>query len=658
LSSANLSVKATGSTTLKCSWAYYGIPAGHQFCLYMKKTGSPSTPPTIFYPAGTRSGSNTFSGLTSGANYTFYCYDYIDSSHYTELYRVSKTMSYSPPPPPPPKTSGTLSANATSPTTVSLNYSYKNGSSVTLFRDSDLVITFGSGTNSGVYEDTVDPDTVYVYTLRNGATIGSKLLASATIGTPPLPAEGTLSGQVIDSATIDLTYSFSYGTNVSLFRGTTKVTTFGSGSGSGTYRNGDLSPDTSYTYYLRDGSAVEDTLLATVTKKTLKEARKAIIERGKILPLSSQITIFDSTLTCLGIIEKYTYTYWNFKYRSVGDFKLIINRYLPKTEYLIKGNLLALYVAGYYRAGIIEYKGIKLDEGGKITEDYEITGRLLGGLLSERLALHITDSGTGYDSQNTLASTAMRHYVNVNCMDAINTDRNYPLLYLEDPDPEAGGNIKYDARFQYISELNEEICLASGLGWEIVLDPINKKMIFMIIEGLDRSFGNGVNSPITFSPKFENIRFINYVDSNINSKNVAYVAGQGEADLRDVDEVAYLGASYTGMARREIFIDARDADATDKMLQRGNERLVELGETKIIEIENLASGPFSYGKDFYLGDIVTAEHPDIVSANVRVIEAIIEIDSERLIQNSLIFGKSFPDLINIKSKDTLPEIRR
>ena len=203
-------------------------------------------------------------------------------------------------------------------------------------------------------------------------------------------------------------------------------------------------------------------------------------------------------------------------------------------------------------------------------------------------------------------------------MDATDTDRNFPLLYLETPDGERGV-IKYDGRFQYISEICEEISLATGLGWDIVLDPTNKRMVFTIIEGLDRSWGNGVNSVVMFSPKFGNVRLISYLDSSINSKNVAYVAGQGEAEARDVDEIEYLGQTYTGMDRREFLIDARDLDDGDKMAQRGNERLAEFGEEKIIEIENLSTGPFSYGEDFYLGDIVTIDDPEIVSADLLLI---------------------------------------
>ena len=616
----------------------------------------------VYLGAGAQTGSFNQTGLQPSTQYRFGLYDYYSQSDYTQLGSLQYATTEAESPPPPPTPSGTLSAEVVDPTTVSLNYSYSNGTDVSLFRDSTLVSTFGSGSGSGVYEDSgLAPDTEFTYTLRNGATIGSTLLATATVGTPVLPAEGTLSAQVIDSATIDLTYTFDDGTDVSLFRGTTRITTFGSGAGSGTYRNGSLTPDTSYTYYLRNGTATSSEQLATATGKTLKEAKKAIIAQGKILPLTSLVTIFDSTLTAQGILEDYEYLNWNFRYRDISDFKLIINRYKSNVEYLIKGNVLALYVAGYYRAGIIESIEIGLDDKGKISENYIITGRGLKGLLAERIALNGTATGTGYDSQSAVASTAMRHYVNVNCMDATDVDRNYPLLFLEDPDPVAGGSIKYDARFQYISEIMKEISLASGLGWDIVLDPTNKKMVFTIIEGLDRSWDNGVNSVVSFSPKFGNIKLITYLDSNIGSKNVAYVAGQGEANARDVDEVTYLAAGYTGMLRREVLIDARDLDATDKMLQRGNERLVEPGETKVFEMENLNAGPFSYGEDFYLGDIVTANYPNIIEADLRVIESRIEITPKDLIQNSLLFGKQFPDFFIInenKTRNTLPEIRR
>ena len=78
-----------------------------------------------------------------------------------------------------------LSAEAVSATEVKLSYATNNVTNATIFRDSDKVVTVGSGNVSGVYNDKdLAPDTVFVYTLRNGDTIGATKLAEATVGTP------------------------------------------------------------------------------------------------------------------------------------------------------------------------------------------------------------------------------------------------------------------------------------------------------------------------------------------------------------------------------------------------------------------------------------------------------------------------------------------
>jgi len=372
------------------------------------------------------------------------------------------------------------------------------------------------------------------------------------------------------------------------------------------------------------------------------------------------VSIFDSSLTLLGIIDNYEYLKFHFKHRTIDNFQININRYKNNVSYLELGNIIAVYINGSYRSGIIESKELTLTEEGKISESYTIIGRGLDGLLAERIALYATDSGTGYDSQSGYAETLMRHYVNVNCISSANTDRNYSLLELE-ADQERGGSVKYDGRFQYISEIEEEISLASGLGWEITLDTDNKKFKFHVYEGKDRSWENGVNSVVCFSPEFGNIKLLGFRTSRINSKNVAYVAGQGEANLRDVDEVTKDAGSFTDTGRREFLIDARDLDTTDKMLQRGNERLAEVGEETVIEMENLNTDAYRFGYEYDLGDIITVKYPEIVEMDARIIEVIMEITEREGMINKIVVGRTYPDIISIlknENKNMYPEIRR
>ena len=372
------------------------------------------------------------------------------------------------------------------------------------------------------------------------------------------------------------------------------------------------------------------------------------------------ISVFDSSLTLKGIIDDYEYLKFNFRYRTVDNFTLKINRYKNNTDYLIKGAIIATYINGKYRAGIIESKDLSLNDKGKISEVYTINGRGLDGLMANRIALYATDSGTGYDSQNGKAETIMKHYVDVNCVSSAIASRNYSLLEIE-TDTALGDTILYEARFQYLHDILEEISLVSNLGWDIWLDVPNKKFKFKVYAGVDRSWNNGVNSPVVFSPENGNIKLVGYYESLLNSKNVAYVGGQGEANLRDVDEVAKDAGTYTDLNRREIFIDARDLDTTAKMLVRGNEKLAELGEENSIEIENINTEYYRFGYEYDVGDIVTIKYPDIIEVDARILEVALEITPNDGLTNKIIIGREFPDLISyIKQNNSniSPEIRR
>lgn len=73
---------------------------------------------------------------------------------------------------------------------------------------------------------------------------------------------------------ITLSYDAENVTNASIFRGSTRIRTVGSGNVFGTYRDTGLSPDTSYVYYLRDGRYTSSDRLARVVCSTDYEEEK------------------------------------------------------------------------------------------------------------------------------------------------------------------------------------------------------------------------------------------------------------------------------------------------------------------------------------------------------------------------------------------------
>lgn len=86
---------------------------------------------------------------------------------------------------------------------------------------------------------------------------------------PPLPAtSGSISCSTIDHNKIRISYSVNNSSNARLFRGASVIITIGSGTSSSIVTASNLSPDTDYTFYLRDGTNSTATLLAKVNCRT------------------------------------------------------------------------------------------------------------------------------------------------------------------------------------------------------------------------------------------------------------------------------------------------------------------------------------------------------------------------------------------------------
>jgi Siphovirus ReqiPepy6 Gp37-like protein len=371
------------------------------------------------------------------------------------------------------------------------------------------------------------------------------------------------------------------------------------------------------------------------------------------------VLVFDNNLNYVAQIDDYEYFRWTRRWRKSHDWELQINRYKENSQYLKEDYFVVVERNGKFRAGMIEFKELQLNTGGKGSENWKISGRSLGGLFDQQLALHNVSSGNGYDEQNDAAEQVMRHYVNVNAINPMSLERTIPYLSLM-PDLGRGTNVNYRARFQTLTELLEEISLRSGLGWETTFEIDQRRFLFEVLEGKDLSPGNLANNPpVIFSPEFGNIKEIGYRYSKVDSRNVCYVAGQGEAQNR-VIQIVQDGAPV-GLSRRETFVDARDLETNEQLIQRGQETLSELKSEISVEFQHLKGGPFTYLTDFDLGDIIHVEYPEIVSMDARIIEVTEEVTVEAGEIFTLGVGKEFPDLISVikkQNRNYQTEVRR
>lgn len=344
------------------------------------------------------------------------------------------------------------------------------------------------------------------------------------------------------------------------------------------------------------------------------------------------IRIFDKNINFLGEVDNYTSLFYIRKWSTFGEFEFHISK--NNRELFKKGNIIMLGKDGY-KAGVIEY----VEDNEEENKDIIVKGF---GLLYY-LSLRITVPGTGvaYDTYNTNIETIMYNLVDKNAINATDTNRKIQLLE-NATNKNKGGNLNFQTRYKSLDEELFKLSNTSGLGINIRLDYKNKKLIFEVIEGINRSYYQSVNPTCIFSKKYDNITKRNYIESDIGYKNVGYVAGQGEGADR---ELVVVNNTFSGIDRRETFIDARDIPEGGNMslADRGKVKLAENTQVKTFECE---VNTRDYKKSWDLGDTVTIKDEELgITQDYRVVE-VKEIYEKTGNKVETVFGVTIPTLVD------------
>ncbi|WP_409974157.1 siphovirus ReqiPepy6 Gp37-like family protein [Bacillus sp. Bva_UNVM-123] len=401
--------------------------------------------------------------------------------------------------------------------------------------------------------------------------------------------------------------------------------------------------------------------------KIIGTSAKAVLDKFIVnTPIGQKyrksIRILSPSMEMLAEIDDYESLMFTRSWNGIGDFDMSINRYKNYTEYLQEGNLI-LVGAQMNKVFIILHQEIELDENGKATENLLIKGYHLKVVISEKITLPPVH--TAYDKKSGTAEEVMKHYVNNNVVNPIDSNRRRHEVVLA-ANQNRGANVSWQSRFKNLAEEIVEISLITGLGWNVLLDWENKKWIFEVQDGRDLTADQNILPPVIFSPQFESIQSLQYVKSKLNYRNVAYVAGQGEG----VDRRVIVVGDVTGAIRREVFIDARDVaeeteddppkqrpekDIIKDLTDRGNQKLQDFLQEEYLEGQILTHSTFVYEEDYDLGDIVTVQNIDWgVTLNARITE-IKEIYETNGFRIEAVFGNNRPTLIK-KIKQELAQM--
>ena len=357
------------------------------------------------------------------------------------------------------------------------------------------------------------------------------------------------------------------------------------------------------------------------------------------------VRILSPGLDLLGEVDNYLSLTFSRCYHAPGDFQLVANRKVQNAGQLAINNVI-MVGADKHKTAIIRHKEIKTGERGE--EILTIKGYELGTILRQRIT--IPPVGQSHDIQEANAETVMKAYVRRNCLDIPRME--FPFLVIND-DQQRGEMIKWQTRYKNLADELEQISTLTGLGWYIYPDFSSGSWIFDVYNGRNFTAGQNINPPVIFSPEFDNIKSQEYIDSLIGYGTYAIVAGQDEGADR---EVIMLGSDATGLDRHVIFVDARDVQDVDDLPARGEAKLAEHQRVVSFQAEVLTQGPFQYGVDWDVGDIVTIQNKDWnLTMDTRIIE-VMEIYEPSGFRLNVVFGNSLPTLSQ-KLKSALGEFK-
>lgn len=365
------------------------------------------------------------------------------------------------------------------------------------------------------------------------------------------------------------------------------------------------------------------------------------------------LRIMTRDFQLLDEVDRYSSLQITRSWHGIGQIELVINRYLKGADKLNRGCIVFPH-NDLNKGYIIRHKEIELDEDGKATENWVIRAQSLKSWFADRLT--IPPVGKSQDVITADAETIMRHYVQNNAINPLDPNDIIPDLVMSE-NLHRGEQIEWQSRYKVLSEEMIEIGLLSGLGWNIEIDFEAKKFVFVVLESRDLSVNQSDNPPAIFSPEFGTLKQLSYVESELDYKNFAVVAGQGEGAERRIVTVG----DAIGADRRVLFVDARDIEEEtdddppkpipieeieERLRNRGLQKLAEHQQEIFLEGQASSKSRLIYGKDWDLGDIGTLQNKEWgVTLDARITE-VKEIYEPGKIEIEPTFGNNRPDLIS------------
>lgn len=301
--------------------------------------------------------------------------------------------------------------------------------------------------------------------------------------------------------------------------------------------------------------------------------------------------VMDFDFTLLGEVPAPKSFMVRREFRGVGSFKLTVQR--------DAGGLLArdrvIYRPDRPEQGWIIHRVSR--SGDTLTVD----GTPLKGLAKRRICLPPLITGGaynqfGYDLFTGDAESAYLHFAANNLTAPEDAARAIPHLVL-DTNLHRGPELPWQARFEKLSDLFEDIGAATEVGWDIRPDFGAKRYVFGEWAGVDRTTGTG---RCALSRELGNVEGGSVTEDAGSAVTVVYAGGAGEDENRLIQS---YGSENAGLTRYEAFEDCGSIDDTEMLALAARRKLT--GPSRTMTADVVDGGLCRYERDYDVGDVVT-----------------------------------------------------
>lgn len=366
------------------------------------------------------------------------------------------------------------------------------------------------------------------------------------------------------------------------------------------------------------------------------------------------LTVLSPQLVPLGLLNQFTALTWTSRTTTFGGFELWCPM-LPENSELLKPDNL-LWIGGD-ELGVIETIQKSTDEqGGTILQ---VSGRFIESWLERRIIW-------GQYSGTEVVSNHLRNLVTMNAISPSDPKRKIPHLTLAVDQSPLGPSVSFSDSYSNLWTTALELANANSLFLRVKADVPEGELRFTILKGTNRSVEQSILPAVVLSTDLSDILTDSYTLDATTWCNMSLVAGAGEGVQRKTSEI---NGSLSGLSRRELFVDARDLqDYEEVVTPEGTTRvpiatsvydgmLQERGKSKLGEVPLVESfdasirmyGPraYEYGVDYFLGDRITMQDPNL---GIQVSTEISEVQQswdENGYSLSLVLGTSAPTITQL-----------